>query len=222
MKREVIVTSDGSHTIRIAELDENYHSGHGALQEAKHVFIKNGLEYLKDKTQIRIFEMGFGTGLNALLSLQFALDSEIEVDYTGIEAFPVEHNLISQLNYSKLVSERVASFFHAMHELDWNVQHQLIPNFKFTKLHQKIESWSCPERKFDLVYFDAFGPRAQGEMWHLEVLSKMYNLLDSGGVLVTYCAKGQLKRDLRSLGFTVETLPGPPGKREMTRAIKLS
>ncbi len=222
MKREVIVTSDGSHTIRIAELDENYHSGHGALQEADHVFIRNGLDYFKEKNFIRIFEVGFGTGLNALLSLQFAFNSEIEVDYTGIEAFPVELNLISQLNYSKLVSAKAASLFHAIHELDWNVQHQLLPHFNFTKLHEKIESWSCSERTFDLVYFDAFGPRAQGEMWQLEILSKMYNLLDSGGVFVTYCAKGQLKRDLRSLGFIVETLPGPPGKREMTRAIKLS
>lgn len=221
MNRKIVLTSDGSHTIRLDDLDENYHSGHGALQEANHVFIRNGLNYLTDKKKIRIFEMGFGTGLNALLSVQFAEHNEIEIEYSGIEAYPVEKKMISQLNYTELVPEKFAGVFDLMHDVSWNVQHFMQPNFKFTKIHRKIEEWVGEKESFDIVFFDAFGPRAQGEMWHPDVLGKMFNLLSTGGVFVTYCAKGQLKRDLRSLGFEVESLPGPPGKREMTRAIKV-
>jgi tRNA U34 5-methylaminomethyl-2-thiouridine-forming methyltransferase MnmC len=220
VKREVIQTADGSSTIRIEEMDENYHSGHGALQEARHVFIRNGIDLLKEKKTIRVFEMGFGTGLNAILAAEFALKNDVFVDYFGIEAYPVEEALISQLNYIDLVSEDLKETFNQMHTASWNVKHQLTPSFQFQKIHAKIEAWEHEKSSFDIVFFDAFGPRAQGEMWDITILKKMHELLVPGGIFVTYCAKGQLKRDLRSLGFEVESLPGPPGKREMTRGVK--
>ena len=220
MKREVIRTSDGSSTIRIEAMEENYHSGHGALQEARHVFIQYGLEFLKEKDSIRVFEMGFGTGLNALLAAEFALEQGRHIEYTGIEAFPVEEELISQLNYNELVLPELTATYHQMHTASWGVTHPINSLFQFQKIHAKIEEWEAPLGLFDVVFFDAFGPRAQGEMWEIEILQKMHRLLLPGGVFVTYCAKGQLKRDLRSLGFEVESLPGPPGKREMTRGVK--
>jgi len=221
MKREVIRTSDGSSTIRIEAMEENYHSGHGALQEARHVFIQHGLEFLEEKNLIRVFEMGFGTGLNALLAAEFALNNSVRLEYTGIEAYPVEEELITQLNYSELVSNNSKSIFSRMHSSNWEDVHSLDKLFQFQKIHAKIEDWVIPDERFDIVFFDAFGPRAQGEMWEIEILQKMCHLLSQGGVFVTYCAKGQLKRDLRSLGFEVESLPGPPGKREMTRGVKV-
>jgi tRNA U34 5-methylaminomethyl-2-thiouridine-forming methyltransferase MnmC len=219
MKRELLKTQDGSMTIYIPEMDENYHSGHGAFREAIHVFIQNGLRTLQ-KNEIRIFEMGFGTGLNALLTLQESMKSEVKIDYSGIEAYPVDLELIEGVKYGDLVQDEASILFPQLHLLAWNESHDLTANFKFKKLHEKIEDHIPEMNSYDLIYFDAFGPRAQGEMWELPVLKKMYDMLKTEGVLVTYCAKGQFKRDLRSLGFETESLPGPPGKREMTRAVK--
>ena len=221
MKRKVILTADGSSSIWIEDMNENYHSGHGALQESRHVFIRNGLDFLKDNDSIRIFEMGFGTGLNALLAAEFAAEHGILIEYVGVEAFPLEEELILELNYSDLVSVNVKDMFHSIHGMIWGDTHTLAPNFKFTKIHERIQDLTLPMGTFDIVFFDAFGPRAQGEMWELEVLQKMYAILNADGVFVTYCAKGQLKRDLRYLGFEVISLDGPPGKREMTRARKI-
>lgn len=218
MKREIVKTGDGSATIRIAELDENYHSHHGAIQEAEHVFLKNGLEFL-NSNNIRIFELGFGTGLNALLTYKRTQELGIQIEYLGLEAFPVENDLIRQLNYTEKVGEEFETIFNEMHKADWNVAVP-INHFNLTKVDQKIEDFELQDAKFDLIYFDAFGPRAQGEMWDLPVLEKVSNLLKENGILVTYCAQGQFKRHLKSLGFTIERLPGPPGKREMTRATK--
>jgi tRNA U34 5-methylaminomethyl-2-thiouridine-forming methyltransferase MnmC len=220
-ERELYKTADGSYTLRIQELDENYHSGHGALQEAIHVFIENGLKSI-EKTPIHVFEMGFGTGLNALLTLKESILNGAKIDYVGIEAYPVEIELIKNINYSSILPLEHSSLFDAMHGAEWGISIDLTPHFSFEKIHAKIEEFNVDSEKFDIVYFDAFGPRAQGEMWERNVLSKMHQLLKIGGVLVTYCAKGQFKRDLKSLGFEVQSLPGPPGKREMTRAIKIS
>lgn len=218
MKREVIRTADGSNTIFIPEMDENYHSGHGALQEALHVFIMNGLRKLSDHNEIAVFEMGFGTGLNALLSL---IESEQKpIHYVGIEAYPVEEELITQIGYEEFVDPKYHSLFHKMHAVSWNEKHALTPHFSFEKLLEKIELHNPREGSFDIVFYDAFGPRAQAAMWNPDILEKMYRMLKSGGFLVTYCAKGQVKRDLKALGFTVEAVPGPPGKREMTLAWK--
>jgi tRNA U34 5-methylaminomethyl-2-thiouridine-forming methyltransferase MnmC len=220
MKREVIETADGSKTIYIPEMLENYHSNHGALQEAQHVFIKNGLQTFAKKKEVHIFEMGFGTGLNAMLSMVEADRVNQKVYYTGIEAFPLEMEIIQQIGYEELVDIKFNNNFKKMHLCEWAKNHIFSETFSFEKIHAKIQDYTFVENTVDLVYFDAFGPRAQEEMWAISILEKMYRILKSGGVFVTYCAKGQVKRDLKALGFTLEILEGPPGKREMTRAIK--
>ena len=221
MKREVITTADGSRTIFIPEMEENYHSGHGALQEALHVFIKNGLSDLMDQKEITVFEMGFGTGLNAFLSLLEAEKVGVKVKYSGIEAFPVVVEMALEMDYPGMVGGEFRELFELMHRSSWGEFHDLTNNFSFRKIHAKIEDHSTESDLYDIIYYDAFGPRAQQAMWEPVILQKMYDMLKPGGFLVTYCAKGQVKRDLRSLGFEVQALPGPPGKREMTRALKI-
>lgn len=220
MKRELIQTSDGSMTIFLPEMNENYHSGHGAYNEAMHVFIRNGLEFLNHEP-INVFEMGFGTGLNALLSFEFSLEKDIKINYSGIEAFPVENELIEKINYNEFVQADGVEAFKKMHAISWNHTHEFSPLFSFKKIHAKIEDYVPEKENFDVVFYDAFGPRAQKEMWDISILTKMYEMLKPDGILVTYCANGQFKRDLKQLGFRIEALPGPPGKREMTRAIKI-
>ena len=217
MKRKHIITDDGSSTIFIEEMDEHYHSFHGALQEANHVFISNGFDFMT-KDQLLIFEMGFGTGLNALLTLQKAMTSQKVVHYTSIEAFPVEMKLVNELNYKGVNGEE--DVFLQLHDCRWNEKVAVNENFFLEKIDQKIQQYNPQLNQYDLIYFDAFGYRAQPELWDITVLRKMYDMLVGGGVLVTYAARGQFKRDLKSLGFEVQSLPGPPGKREMTRAIK--
>lgn len=220
MKREIITTADGSRSIRIPEMDETYHSSHGAVQEAKHVFIENGLNALTSLTSIRIFEMGFGTGLNALLTLEAAEQQKKYIHYIGLEAFPVALEMALQMDYEQFVSIENQHFFTSIHTSEWNSDQSITPFFTLKKIEEKMESFIPQKSSIDLIYFDAFGPRAQSDLWELSVLEKMEELLATGGVFVTYCAKGQLKRDLKSLDLRVESLPGPPGKREMTRAWK--
>lgn len=218
MQRIIQKTGDGSTTIFLPELNENYHSHHGAIQEALHVFIQNGLNYFPKNQSLNIFEMGFGTGLNAILTL---VESKQKINYWGIEAYPVEEKLIQELNYSEQCSQIDSTLFEKIHSVSWNEIVPITDSFSLKKIEQKMEDFEMPENYFELIYFDAFGPRAQKEMWRFEILEKMYKGLKHEGILVTYCAKGQFKRDLKSLGFEIESLPGPPGKREMTRAIKL-
>lgn len=217
MKREIRKTADGSTTIYIPEMDENYHSHHGAIQEAEHVFLKHGLESI-EQSNLRVFEMGFGTGLNALLTLKRAKELGKRIEYVGIEAFPVEPELMEGINYIDGVGAEWAPYFEAMHRGEWELPVEISEWFALTKIHAKIEDYQPKQDAIDLIYFDAFGPRAQGDMWELPVLEKMATMLKPGGILVTYCAQGQFKRHLKSLGFEIERLPGPPGKREMTRA----
>ncbi len=221
MKREVILTADGSKTIYIPEMDENYHSTNGALQEALHVFIQNGIRTLNPTAEITVFEMGFGTGLNALLTLVEAVNSDRTINYIGIEAYPVELELIKDISYEHLVDKQFTESFSLMHSLSWGEKHSFLTNFTFQKIHAKIQDYHPAKSFADIVFFDAFGPKVQQEVWTIDVLKKMYDMLKPNGILVTYCAMGQMKRDLKSLGFKVEGLPGPPGKREMTRAVKL-
>ncbi len=221
MKREVILTADGSKTIYIPEMNENYHSTNGAFQEALHVFIQNGIRTFNQTGEITVFEMGFGTGLNALLTLVEAVNSNRKINYIGIEAFPVELELIQEINYEKLVNEQFTESFSLMHSLPWEHKHELNNKFSFQKIHAKIQDYQPINSSADIIYFDAFGPKVQQEVWTIDVLKKMHDILKPNGIIVTYCAMGQMKRDLKSLGFKVEGLPGPPGKREMTRAIKL-
>lgn len=221
VKREIITTADGSKTIHIPEWNENYHSSHGALQEAKHVFLRHGLELFHDRTEISVFEVGFGTGLNAILTLQEAEKHQILVNYAGIEAYPVSAEELEALTYEDLLQDSGSrAYYQKLHQTPWNSPEKISPYFSLNKIHQKLEDYSFSVEQFDLIYFDAFGPRTQEEMWHLEIFEKLFKALKPGGVLVTYCAKGQVKRDLKAAGFNVEALPGPPGKREMTRARK--
>ena len=220
MKREVVITADGSKTIRIIDLDENYHSSHGALQEANHVFIENGLNSLANQTEISIFEMGLGTGLNAFLTAIKAGELGLKVNYFGIEAFPVQIDEIIELDYKNLMGEQFSDLYLSIHESEWNKLVEINANFSLKKIKGELQNEEMPQAFFDIVYYDAFGPRAQDEMWSMELFQKMYDSIKQGGFLVTYCAKGQVKRDLKAVGFTIEPLPGPPGKREMTRAWK--
>lgn len=215
---EIIITSDGSHTLRNKRLDETYHSIHGAVQESVHVFINHGLQYfhkLHDASQVSVLEVGFGTGLNALLSLQYARKSRVSVKYTTLEPFPLERHIWRDLNYLHEHREH----FSALHNAPWHQETLIVPEFTLSKLKSSLDAIVF-EESFDVVYFDAFAPSVQPELWVYDVLKKITETLKPGGLFVTYSAKGQLKRDLRTLGLNVETLPGPPGKLEMVRAIK--
>ena len=220
MERKIITTSDGSKTIHLPDWNESYHSKHGALQEALHVFIYSGLQTIQLE-RLNILEVGFGSGLNAILTLMTAEERNITVNYTGLEAFPLSEEEFKALNYKDL--EIISSYskqLQAMFEAPWEEEVSIQPNFFLKKQEVLLEEYLPVENSFNLVYFDAFGPRVQPNLWSFEVLSKLYKALDKNGVFVTYCAKGQVRRDLISLGFEVEKIPGPPGKREMLRAKK--
>ncbi len=221
LTRTIITTADGSPTIAIKEWDEQYHSVHGAVQESKHVYIHAGLDALPvEKTTIRILEFGFGTGLNALLALQWADKYQKNVTYHGIEAFPVSFSLIKALRYPEIL-QISRLFFEQMHAAEMNLSHSITPYFSFKKMHETFEQFTPSDNTYDIIFYDAFGPRVQPRLWQPEILEKAYHALCNNGIFVTYCAKGQVKRDLKTLGFSVETLAGPPGKREMIRAVKI-
>ena len=222
MKRELKITSDGSHTLYAPELDEHYHSIHGAIQESMHVFIDKGIDSLFCK-KIDVLEVGFGTGLNALLTALWCDKHNLSVNYIGIEAFPLDVELNSALNYSEIlaVKEKEAEeTFNKIISAKWNDAVNVHSYFTLSKIESYIQEFES-DQKFDIVYFDAFGPNSQKDMWELPVLKKMYDCLKQKGLFVTYSAKGELKRNLTQIGFDVETLPGPPGKREMIRARKI-
>ncbi len=215
-----MLTQDGSHSIYLPELDEHYHSSHGALQEALHVFIAAGFDFAASQFEhIKIMEVGFGTGLNALLSLKAAQANQKRVSYYGLEPFPVPNDLIAKLNYADLIEGASTTEFRAMHDAAWEQVEQLDTYFELYKTQRGILNCELLA-KVNLVYFDAFGYRAQEEMWSEAVFKKVYVLMEPGGVLVTYASKGVVRRTLLGLGFLVEKLPGPMGKREMMRAIK--
>jgi tRNA U34 5-methylaminomethyl-2-thiouridine-forming methyltransferase MnmC len=218
---QIITTKDGSQSLLNPELNETYHSIHGARQESLHVFIKNGLDFVVQhhtKRSIKILEIGFGTGLNALLTAQYARENGVAIEYTTLEAFPVNESIWQQLTYAQSETER--KIFYKLHHEPWDQWTEVSPGFMLKKLNTTLQLVSFDHNYFDLVYFDAFAPNKQPEMWELPMLQKTVNALTPGGVFVTYCAKGQLKRDLASVGTKVEALQGPPGKREMIRATK--
>lgn len=217
---KIITTQDGSHSLLHEQLNETYHSIHGAVQESNYVFIEKGLEFVKSsgKPEIKILEIGFGTGLNALLTIQHALTYNQIIRYTTLEAFPVEEEVWSQLNYAD--AAELKAWFEKLHRATWNEWAELSPTFHLRKLRTTLQGVILEENQYDLIYFDAFAPNKQPDMWELPMLEKVATSMKADGVLVTYCAKGQLKRDLQSLNLKVESLPGPPGKREMVRAIK--
>src|SRR5210317_587216 len=218
-KRTVITTGDGSKTHHMEDWNEQYHSKHGAIAEAYHVFIKSGLEHL-NKQNIDILEIGFGTGLNALITFSEAQKNRLQINYVGVEAYPVPLEQAIEMDYAtKIEGEGLHEVFQKMHKIEWNNPIEINTEFRLTKREQKfqeIKDQNC----FDLIYFDAFGYRVQPELWSKEIFEKMYQSLKDGGVLVTYAAKGVVRRTMQEVGFAVERLPGPPGKREMLRATK--
>lgn len=219
MKREIIQTKDGSTTIQITDWDECYHSRFGAIQEAQHVFIKNGLSLFENQS-VSILEIGFGTGLNAFITFIESKKLNQSIDYVGVEGFPISAEEVLSMNYvSELNAEDKSSIFEKMHKCNWEVQNILREDFFFTKRNQFFENINDIE-KFDLIYFDAFGYNVQPELWSTAIFQKMFNALKPTGILVTYAARGVIKRSMNEVGFSVEKLEGPPGKREMFRARK--
>lgn len=227
MKREIVITGDGSTTIHLTDWNEQYHSKHGAIQEAYHVFIKHGLYHFCHSEQseeshkkVSILEIGFGTGLNAFITLIEAEKLNVKVNYSGIEGYPVLIDEITQLNYTKALKYKDKdALFYKLHNVFWEDKHEITSKFSLLK-QQKLFHEIDNENEFDIIYFDAFGARVQPELWTEAIFEKMYKSLKKGGVLVTYSAKGSVRRAMVSVGFLVERLPGPPGKREMLRATK--
>ncbi|MFD2909566.1 tRNA (5-methylaminomethyl-2-thiouridine)(34)-methyltransferase MnmD [Flavobacterium ardleyense] len=219
MKREIIITQDGSTTIRIPEWEESYHSTHGAIQEAKHVFIKNGLDLFQDQKTVSILEIGFGTGLNAFITFLEAKQKE-QINYVGIEGYPVAAAEVEQMNYvSELNATSDQAIFDEMHTSDWEIANKIASNFTLTKRKQFFQDIT-DENCYDLIYFDAFGFPLQPELWSEEIFQKMYNALLPNGVLVTYACRTPIRKAMLTAGFSIEKLPGAPGKREMLRATK--
>jgi tRNA U34 5-methylaminomethyl-2-thiouridine-forming methyltransferase MnmC len=229
---QLIITRDGSHSLWMPGLDETYHSDHGAIQESRHVFINHGLLYwLHNHTQpsINILEVGLGTGLNALLTYLELLAKRMSITYTGLEPYPIPWKYVQRLNYAAQLTQnktspttrkKLQTTFKQLHRETATSFYQLSDDFLFQKKNCSLQTFCMPHNTFDLVYFDAFSPSKQPMMWSVDVLEKVYHMMKRHGIMVTYCAQGKLRRDLKQLGMHVETLPGPPGKREMTRAQK--
>lgn len=219
---QIISTQDGSHSVFSEQFGVAYHSKYGAVQETEHVFIKGALlDKIKTQQEVAILDIGFGTGLNALMTYLSASKQTTKIQYTAIEAYPLSLEQALQLNYAEVLnlSEVEQQFFQQMHQTAWNKPIALSEDFTFTKCLQRFEEIDF-KNQFDIIYFDAFAPNAQPELWEADLLNKMYQALKHKGILTTYCAKGVFKRTLKKVGFTVEALPGPPGKREMTRGHK--
>lgn len=219
MKREIIITSDGSTTIHLPDWNEQYHSKHGAIQEAYHVFIKHGLEAVST-TDVSILEIGFGTGLNAFITFLEGIKRSQSIHYVGVEAYPVAKEEVAKLNYvTELAAEEHRQEFEKIHEVAWEEAQEISARFSLEKKKLFFHEITH-ENEFDLIYFDAFGARVQPDLWTEKIFAIMYKALKENGVLVTYSAKGSVRRAMQAVGFEVERLPGPPGKREMLRARK--
>jgi len=218
MQTELKLTEDGSHTLFVAEIDECYHSTHGAIQESRHIFIEAGLKQCP-KREIRVLEIGFGTGLNAFLTLLEAERSEKLIYYTTLENYPVEFETALLLNYPEELEPGKRPVFEKMHSVEWNKEILVTPYFMLNKIEADFTEFVFKDN-FDVVYFDAFSPEKQPEMWNEALFEKIYAHCNSGAVLTTYCAKGIVRRAMQGAGFLVERLPGPPGKREILRGSK--
>ena len=208
--RELKQTADGSFTLFIPEVEETYHSTHGAVQESMHVFIENGLKAC-DKEVIRILEVGLGTGLNALLTLQHATK---KIEYCALEPYPLSKEILNEL-----AASRTDQFEMKFHSSNSGELISIQENFSFVRMEVGLEEFQS-EEKFDVIYYDAFGPRVEPGLWTLARMQQCFDLLNEGGVFVTYCAKGEVRRNLQAAGFVVERLAGPPGKREMLIGVK--
>jgi len=209
--KSIITTTDGFHTLFLPEMDEHYHSVNGAVQESKHVYIEAGFKQCR-KPKIHVLEMGFGTGLNALLTALEVENQKIDVFYTGLEKFPLSQEIINQLNYSEINR----TLFQAIHQTGWEKSESVNPYFHLKKIQTDFRDFDFPD-KYDVVYYDAFAPDKQPEVWSQELFDKIFSAMNPGGIITTYCAKGNIRRMMRQAGFSVERIPGPPGKREMLR-----
>jgi len=215
---EIVTTEDGSHSIYVQALDEHYHSVHGAFTESQHIFIEAGLKQLKN-SHIRILEMGFGTGLNALLTLAEANKSDISIHYTGIEKYPLGRTITDSLNYESIIDPAWKGMFKLIHDSQWQQEVLIKPGFILKKIQCDMHEMGEVD-EFDLVYFDAFAPEKQPELWTEDLFTLIFLSMRSNSILMTYSSKGTVRRNLEAAGFRVEKIPGPPGKREMTRAYK--
>jgi len=225
MQRQLIITKDGSHTISVPEMNVTYHSHHGAIQESMHVFINAGFDYLVNTMKtpdIHIFEVGLGTGLNALLTLIEAEKLQQPVYYTAVEMYPIDEIELNSLNYMKQLNRSdLLPAFQWLHQCEWEKGVPISPFFTIHKLHQSLLNFTTPTLQ-NLVYFDSFAPAAQPEHWTKEVFEKLFSALLPGGILVTYCSKSIVRKAMQAAGFVVTKIPGPQGKREMVRAFRKS
>ena len=219
LKREIKLTEDGSHTIFIPELNEHYHSTHGAIQEAIHIYINAGLRFV-DKNPIRILEIGFGTGLNTYLSLVEAENTNRSIVYHSLERYPVEEEELKVLNYPDLIEFEKRDLFKKLHKIEWNKTCEISNKFSLKKINGDLKEIEFKD-KYDLIFFDAFAPDIQPELWTETIFRKLYDCANTNAILMTYCSKGIVKRALRASGFEVKRLAGPPGKHHILRATKI-
>lgn len=225
----LVTTEDNSVTLYVPGLNEHYHSIHGAIQESRHIFIRAGMDYFLENrpdditapAPLHILEAGFGTGLNAYLTLVRASEQQIPVHYHTIEKYPLSPDEISCLNYPEHIDFKEKHLFEQLHQCPWESEQAITPCFSLCKHRTDIRDIAFPQQ-FDIVYFDAFSPEVQPHLWTPEVFTRLHQALRPGGILVTYCVKGIVKQALRASGFTLKRLPGPPGKREMLRATSIS
>jgi len=218
--RKIIITDDGSHSLYVPSLNENYHSSYGARQEAEHIFIKSALAFAsKNKKTLNILEIGFGTGLNAFLTLQYAKEKCLDLNYYAIEKYPITEEEYQQLNFaSNRAGEQDA--FLKLHQSDWGLTLEIEAGFKLRKIQADFKEMNLPSDYFDVVYFDAFGPEVQADLWSDAVFKDVYKSMKNGAVLTTYSVKGEVRRTMKAAGFEVRKIQGPIGKREISRAIK--
>ncbi|MEN9917902.1 MAG: tRNA (5-methylaminomethyl-2-thiouridine)(34)-methyltransferase MnmD [Bacteroidota bacterium] len=215
------ITSDGSYTLFVPPLNEHYHSINGAIQESNHVYIDAGLLKSHQKN-IYVLEIGFGTGLNAYLTYKAAQKHELNIQYTTFELYPLHPDIVRKLNYTTSDTPIEEHFFKELHQAPWSQMHQITPTYSLHKIEADFSLLNTEiKEKFDIIYFDAFAPDKQPEMWTQEIVDFLYAHTHLGGILTTYCAKGIVRRMLQHAGYTVERIPGPPGKREMLRAQRL-
>lgn len=219
VKKERIITEDGSHSFWVPELNETYHSRFGAIQESKHVYINAGLKALPHVSSIQVLEVGFGTGLNALLTLLEPCTCGANIDYTTLEPYPLTDDEYSHLNYGSFFDGAAPALLQTLHEAAWQQRVVIAKGFVLNKLNILLQDF-VPQQQFHLVYFDAFAPAVQPELWTTTIFEKIYNAVYDEGIVVTYCSKVQVQKAMKEAGFAVEKLAGPTGKREMIRARK--
>jgi tRNA U34 5-methylaminomethyl-2-thiouridine-forming methyltransferase MnmC len=221
MERRIQQTKDLSNTVYVEKWKETYHSGHGAFGESVHVYITNGFyEAVQSHNNLHIFEVGFGTGLNAILTLIAAHLHQIPCTYHSIEAFPLEKSLVDQLDYKKFIDGMFHSCLDQIHEAEWDIEVVISPLFTLKKIHAPLETY-IPEHPINLIFFDAFAPDTQPELWTEEIFKRIYNHTCQQGIIVTYSAKGEVRRALQRTGFKMERIQGPQGKRHMLRGVKV-